>query len=153
MWRAMIWSAPEIPFSEKLLRAAGAQVEMVGCATLTCAPYAGPRWGVLHVDNENPDQLTQCLPLKFSWPAQYWRAVERLQLLQRPELVHTTRLHIVLPCLAMGTPVQMPARIRSWVQEPGRLTILEELGFEFGKPQVLDVSPIADRIRKLVQRI
>lgn len=133
------------PHSLELLKAVGANVVLTGCATLTLPPYTGRRSGVLHIDDGHPDQLTQYIPSNAPWTPQFWRAKERLLLLERAELVHTTRLHVALPCLASGTPVQMPADTLKRVHEPGRLSLLDTIGFEYGKPQVIDITIFRER--------
>lgn len=139
--------------SAHLLRQAGADVEFIGCATMTLPKYENVRAGVVHIDSGHPDQITQRIPKNAPWKPQGLRALERLLLLAQSELVITRRLHVALPCLAMGTPVQMPEDTLRHVPEPERLGILHELGFQFGKPQLLDLRPAAERFSQFVRKL
>jgi exopolysaccharide biosynthesis predicted pyruvyltransferase EpsI len=49
--------------------------------------------------------LTQKIEEKTPWNEQINLAHSRLGLIAKASLVHTTRLHILLPCIAMGIPV------------------------------------------------
>lgn len=62
----------------------------------------------------------------------------------------TSRLHVALPCLAMGTPVVLSAEDRRRVEQPARLSLLDDLGFRYGEPNVIDVGPIARRYRRFL---
>jgi hypothetical protein len=93
------------PFTQRRLEAAGLPAKMIGCATLTLPRYLGERRGVLHIDDGTPHCLTQDIPVDMSWPEQWQLARMRLHQIARAAVVHTGRLHIALPCLALGTPV------------------------------------------------
>lgn len=134
------------PHTLALLQGLGVPCEMVGCATLTLPRLTGPRAGVLRIDAA-PADGDQIIAADASWQDQRRMADARIALLARLELVVTTRLHIVLPCLALGTPVMVPAGAVAAIPEPARLGLLEALGFTFGAPQVLDVSAAAARYR------
>lgn len=62
---------------------------------------------ILFIDSihNNSNQLTQTLSPNTDWYKQLELAKKRIQLLQTASLVHTTRLHILIPCIAMGIPV------------------------------------------------
>lgn len=131
------------PFTANLLQKRGIDCQMIGCATLTLPRYEGPRKGVIRVDdiadNIGRGQYTQSIG-HISWVQQWHEAMDRLATIRTAELVYTGRLHIALPCLAFGTPVQIPSRARSNVQQSERLSILDAIGFQYDKPNVIDVS-------------
>lgn len=62
---------------------------------------------ILFIDSihNNSNQLTQTLSPNTDWHQQLELAKERIKLLQTASLVHTTRLHILIPCISMGIPV------------------------------------------------
>lgn len=129
----------------KLLNIAGIPSTLVGCATLTLPAYTGPRRGVYSIDTEycanNCIRLTQACPGNVKWAEQLAAATQRLELLRTAELVYTSRLHVVLPCLAYGTPVVMPAKDRVSVYNACRLTLLDDIGFSYSKP-VTDLESV-----------
>lgn len=128
------------PHTHALLQRNGVMSTLIGCATMTLPRYKGPRSGTVWVDSGHPDDITQHIHSNMTWKAQLQRAEERLLLLRYAELVHTNRLHVASPCLAFGTPVCMPVGTIKRVSEPNRLSILTEIGFEEGIPQVIDLS-------------
>jgi len=81
----------------------------------------------------------------MSWQRQWELALHRLETLRTAELVHTSRLHVALPCLAFGTPVVLRRKVRDSAFQPQRFSLLDELGFEFDRPCVLNVSAAAAR--------
>jgi len=86
----------------------------------------------------------------MTWEDQWKRCVERLDLLRRAEVVYTNRLHVILPCLAFGTPVLLPSGSLSPAFGKARLTILWELGFQLDREMVLDISFWAERYKKFL---
>lgn len=91
------WTAGE------LLRR-GLRAEFVGCSTLTLPRYDGPRSGEL----TGPD-VCPLIPRETPWTDQLELAADRLEALKTAAFVRTSRLHVALPCLAMGTPVELIA--------------------------------------------
>src|SRR5262249_1729020 len=88
----------------------GIQASVVGCASMTLHPYDGPRPGEYSVDcDRGGKRMSQAIDRLMPWEDQWKLAIERLELLRTAALVHTNRLHIILPCLAMGTPVMLHA--------------------------------------------
>jgi hypothetical protein len=89
---------------------------MVGCATLTLPRHEGPRdGGVVVVDQpsamgEPGSTAYTHHVVNVSWSRQLQLAEKMLDVYQRAELVHTSRLHVLLPCLAFGTPVVLHGR-------------------------------------------
>jgi hypothetical protein len=129
------------PHTEATLRAEGIEARLLGCATLTLAPYSGPRSGVYSVDVDGPGKrITQKIARNMTYDAQWDGAIERLTLLREAEEVHTTRLHVALPCLAMGTPVMLHAPVRGRTLEPERFSILEAFGLPFDELVTMDTS-------------
>jgi hypothetical protein len=112
---------------------------MVGCATLTLPRYEGLRSGELHVDDNTPGCLTHHISKQIS-PIEEWAlCMSRLSMYARASLVHTTRIHVALPCLAMGTAVCYTG------PEDHRTSIMKEIGLPHGKPAIVDVTPFANR--------
>jgi len=87
----------------------------------------------------------------MSWPEQWAAAVERLDQLRKAEIVYTNRLHVVLPCLAFGTPVVFPLDEFDHVENKQRLSLLGELGFVFDQPVTLDLSQWAGAYRLFLE--
>lgn len=130
------------PFTHEVFQRAGIPSVMLGCATLTFANHTGPRDGALSVDfpGGTGTQLTHGLRREVPFTAQWQLGLTAIARYQRAAEVHTSRLHVALPCLAMGTPVALhPARFQR-----ERYSLFEHLGLEFGKLQQLDVSPMRD---------
>lgn len=131
------------PFTHEILQHAGIPSVMLGCATLTLSRYAGPRDGVLSVDLPGGPGMQLSHGVKHGAPfaAQWQLGLKALDRYRHAAEVHTTRLHVALPCLALGTPVAFhPAKFQR-----ERYSLLELLGLEFGKLQQLDVSPLRNR--------
>jgi hypothetical protein len=80
-------------------------VKFCGCASLTFSRYDGRRNGIVHIDDESPKCLTNAIHKNMSWKDQWNEARLMLHRMKTAKEVHTCRLHVVLPCLAMGTPV------------------------------------------------
>ena len=105
---------------------------LVGCATLTLPPYSGVRGGEYSIDCDRGGKLlTQWIDRAVPWHDQWKMAIDRLDLLGQAALVHTTRLHVALPCLAMGTPVTMHESDTQNIFQPQRLKLLEALNFRY----------------------
>lgn len=98
------------------LRSVGIDAEFLGCISYTLATYSGPRdGGVVVVDAKVP--WTRRLGRTLTLPQENPRlaamsaaerlaaASERIEQLARAKHVHTIRLHTLLPCRALGTPV------------------------------------------------
>lgn len=95
-----------------------------GCLTLTFPEYKGKRDGIVYVDdvprewkiedalylshtNEEGDSLSPSKRMKI--------AQERLDVYKKARLVITNRLHVALPCVAVGTPVLINDKV--WAKE------------------------------------
>ena len=49
--------------------------------------------------------LSHVIPRNMSWQEQWAGAMKCLDLYRKARAVYTSRLHVILPCLAFGTPV------------------------------------------------
>ena len=78
-------------------------------------------------------------------------AAHRLDQLRKAELVYTRRLHVVLPCLAFGTPVVFPSNEFRDLFDKSRLGLLHDIGFLYGEAVEMDVTPLADRFVRFVE--
>jgi hypothetical protein len=133
------------PHTAELLYRAGVSCETVGCATMTLPRHAGPRSGCLAVDEtlgvpNGANAVTCLIPADMPWRQQWDAALSLLDRLRHAAVVHTTRLHAAVPCLAMGTPVIVRRDALDRVGGPERLSLLDRLGLEWGRPCVLDLS-------------
>jgi hypothetical protein len=121
--------------------------EVISCATLTLPRYRGPRRGRYSVDIEpipGTQYETNVIP-DLCWSDEWELALHRLDQLRKAEVVYTKRIHVLLPCLAFGTPVVFPSEEFRDLFDKTRLTILHDLGFVHDEPIEMDVSPIAER--------
>ena len=132
----------------------GIRTILLGCATSTFDPYLGPRNGIYAIDASYPTatHLTHCIG-DLSWNEQRELALTMLGVYQTAELVVTSRLHAALPCLAFGTPVMVkdPIGLRN-VQSLHRFSILDAMGLEYEKPQILDISIWRERFLSFLVR-
>jgi hypothetical protein len=142
-----------------LARTAGRspRVDFVGCATLTLDPYKSPRRGSYAVDLPTADRratpLTHRVPRGMTWPEQWTRAGEVLAAYRTAERVYASRLHVVLPCLAFGTPVLL-ARPRCWfglTSAQGRFSLFDALGLPYGTLVEQDVGCRRDRFVRFLE--
>jgi len=129
------------------LTAAGIPTSLVGCATRTLPRYDGPRRGVYSVDCAGPGQaLTHAISRDLDVRGGWALALGLLERYRTAEAVHTTRLHVALPCLAFGTPVWIADPKRgAW--HPHRFSLLDELGIRYETLLTADVAPLAGRYR------
>ncbi len=135
------------PHTQGFLQANGIASELIGCATLTLPRYSGPRHGRLSVDVEQVagTEFESSIIADMSWPDQWELALHRLDQLRKAELVYTRRLHVILPCLAFGTPVMFPLNEYRDLSDRSRLDLLHWLGFSYDEPVEMDVTPVAGR--------
>lgn len=130
------------PFTHKIMQDEGIESKMIGCASLTFQPYMGPREGVYTVDYEpGPGiALSHWRESPSPFIEQWTIAMEMLMLYQRAEAVYTSRLHVVLPCLAFGTPVAFfPTEFQT-----ERYSLLSHLGVEPGHLIQRDISALRE---------
>jgi len=138
--------------TQQRLQTAGLPAIMIGCATLTLPRYDGPRSGAISVDLDGPgERLTHRISRRDSVEKQWQLALDRLDRYRRAAAVHTSRLHVALPCLAMGTPVWL-ARPDKHVWQACRFDLLEEMGVPYERLTTVDVAPWARRFTDFLQR-
>lgn len=130
------------PYTAGLLGAFAVRCVMIGCATLTFDRYRGARKGRYCIDaGGGPADMPLSNTIDdISWPEQWNLARELLGRIRTAELVTTSRLHVVLPCLAFGTPVMFPSKRLGSLFEKQRLSLLFDLGFVFDTPVEMDVT-------------
>lgn len=86
----------------------GFQSVVTGCITINFPlSTSKKRNNILYIDSSRHDknQYTQSIDVSTSWLDQLDMATKRLNLLSDAALVYTRRLHILIPCIAMGVPV------------------------------------------------
>jgi hypothetical protein len=135
------------PFTFDLLKSCGIPAALIGCATLTFPRYTGRRTGRYSID-VSPRPGTEFLPNaigNLDWADQWQLATYRLDQLRKAEVVYSSRLHIILPCLAFGTPVAFPAKELNPIFDKHRLGLLSALGFTFDEVITLDVTTWAEK--------
>lgn len=139
------------PGTHSFLKRNGIPSEMIGCVTSTLPRYDGPREGDMNVDwGPREEKYTQRIFLETAWEEQWQMGLDRLKQLQSAKSVTTSRLHVALPCLAMGTPVKIPYECMGRIGEPERLTILTDMGFEYDKFNEIDMTPFAERFKSFL---
>jgi hypothetical protein len=132
------------------LTAAGIPTSLTGCATLTLPRYDGPRKGVYSVDCPGPGQaLTHTISRELGVASQWAQALDLLERYRTAEAVHTSRLHVALPCLAFGTPVWI-ADPRRGAWHPHRFSLLDELGVPYETLTTADIAPMARRFESFL---
>lgn len=133
------------PATATSLAKLGTSASVIGCATLTLPRYDGPRSGILHFDDYSPGCLSNGCDSDVPWPRQWELAVARLDQLRRAALVYTHKLHVALPCLALGTPMVWQV---DGDEGDRRFSVLDAMGIppceEVGP---VDVSEWANRYR------
>lgn len=121
--------------------------ELIGCATLTLPKYTGPRHGEISVDTDGPgEKFTHFIAKSMNFDEEWALAVEMLDRYRRASLVHTTRIHVALPCAAFGTPV------RYLGPKDGRTSILDVVGIKHGEASTADTSEFRERYRDFLGR-
>ncbi len=119
------WSKPigaRDRHTQQLLEERGIAARTIGCVSLTLPPYIGPRFGIVAIDvppipcsalqacGGCTQDIQVASQLDSNLPAmrpltRMAKAIYRLALIQRASLVLTSRLHVLLPCVAFRTPV------------------------------------------------
>lgn len=115
----------------------GITARLTGCATLTLPRYTGPRpGGELRIDDGQPGAIQPYVAPETPWRGQWKQAVALLLRMRFASLVYTRRLHVVLPCLAMGTPVVWR---RGGDEADERFSLLDAMGVP--ESEKVTVSP------------
>lgn len=126
--------------------------QMIGCATLTLPRYYGVRNGPgIAVDCSHDDAsvfTTHELRDDISWELQIAQARQQLEFYKVASAVYTSRLHVLLPCIAMGTPV-----VLTEIKCARRFGLVRSMGVEIGgEPRTYDPSMLADLFRAWTMR-
>lgn len=117
------------PATEYQLNFMGIETEMCGCASLTFDRYEGKRSGKYTIDSINqPGYTPLTQKCNLPWEESWNEALKRLELLKTAEIVLTNRLHVILPCLAFGTPVKFQPNETGELNQPDRFSILNHMG-------------------------
>ncbi|NJN06022.1 MAG: polysaccharide pyruvyl transferase family protein [Rhodobacteraceae bacterium] len=129
------------------LKKRGVNTELIGCATMTLPKYEGPRSGVISVDIDGPgERMTHSIGRKLSLEMEWKGCLEVIHKYGKAKEVHTSRLHVALPCIAMGTPVRYAGRME------GRTTILKEIGLKHNVMGLPDLSEWKSRYLEFLSR-
>jgi Polysaccharide pyruvyl transferase len=142
------------PYTQHLLKGIGVESEMIGCATLTFERYRGVRSGRYSIDiNPRPNTIALTNYIgRIPWKEQWELAEARLQQLRTAEIVYTNRLHVILPCLAFGSPVEFPLDALSGLFEKARISLLNAIDFPYDTPVEMDVSSFSERYCSFLER-
>lgn len=135
-------------YTEKLLKRKGVLVENIGCATMTLPRYDGERNGKeLRIESYTNSKMSQHVNDGTPWEKRWSGGLKRLDEIRQAGSVVTCRLHVIIPCLAFGTPVKFENPSFQHLQNAERFTILDEIGFKFGEWNEIDLTPFADRFK------
>jgi hypothetical protein len=113
--------------TRNFLRCIQIESEFGGCVTQTLEPYSGYREDTISIDAPS-DIASNCDVqytqnnydlLKMCYTDRLKLAAERIDVLAKAKHVHTNRIHVYLPCKALGTPVTF---YKQNLFEPHRLT-------------------------------
>lgn len=118
---------------------------LVGCYTLTLPKYNGERDGVYCVDF--PVIIKNSIVIRHKikempFLDEWALAIKLLNMYRTAKMVYTTRLHVVLPCLAFGTPVQYMKRGFGL----DRFSILDLIGIRENRCSIMEVNPFQNNI-------
>jgi len=130
------------PFTvEQVSKISGLKSLLTGCATSTIPLYTGERKGEVIYMHE--DKETGIIPFE----EQIEIARNLINELKTKELVTTNRLHIALPCIALGTPVIIKKR----EFQPERFSMFETSGLfpGFDKVVTYKVGGLRDYLENL----
>jgi len=117
----------------------GVYSKLIGCVTLTLPRYEGPRNGELYVDCEGPgESMSHSIPKDVKFDEEWDLCLNRLDRYRKATLVHTSRIHVAMPCVAMGTPVRYTGKI------DGRTSIIPAIGIAIGEPCLPDIRKWRD---------
>ena len=124
------------------------------CPTLTFPKYTGPRSGKIAVDVPAPHKsftsVSNYISAEMSWRDQWGLAQHRLEQLKKAEIVHTNRLHVVLPCLAFGTPVIFKKEHLGVTIKQDRFTLLEQIGFPYDEEFSLNTDVFVENFHSFL---
>lgn len=86
----------------------GLQSSVTGCITINFPLSNETKQNILYIDSIHDStnhNYTQFISDNLSWEDHLVLAKNRLRLVSTASLVYTTRLHVLIPCIAMGIPV------------------------------------------------
>ncbi len=92
---------------DQVRRIPGLRGFITGCSTNSIEPYDGERSGEIRLMHDDLQTRYVNLP----WDQQVKAAYELLDVLKKKSIVYTNRLHVALPCIALGTPVVLEKRL------------------------------------------
>ena len=116
---------------------------------MTFPKYSGPRKGIFSVDYSGPGVcLSHKIARSMNVVEQWELATTYLDYYRTAETVYTSRLHVAIPCLAMGTPVFVASPVRAPLRE--RFTLLDEIGVKYDQICSIDLSAWASRYREFL---
>lgn len=137
------------PYTHRKLLQKGIRNEMCGCVTTTLPRYYGEREGEYDValGKKHRDVWIRT---DSPWDEQMRVAEENLEFFRKAKSITTDKLHVTIPCLALGTPVRIKYDSLEKVDCPERLTILLEMGFKFDVFNEIDMTPFAERFKQFL---
>ncbi len=97
--------------TSQYLNSIGVDAEFHGCITSTLEKYSGSRSGIFSIDtpfvNEAEQFLSHCMPnlASMSLGERVKVAERQIRFFAQAKKIHTSRLHVALPCRALGTEV------------------------------------------------
>jgi len=129
----------------------GLAMELIGCSTLLFEQFDGNRHGVYSVDVNGPGQQISHGIGHMLWQDQWSLANELLNKYKEAECVHTSRLHVILPCIAFNTPVIFhPTSDPHW---RSRFSILDAMGVDYWHPMCnVGVSDMKSRFINFTEK-
>jgi hypothetical protein len=135
------------PMTSDFLNGIGINSIFVGCSSLLFPKYDGRRSGETSVDFDGPGKkMTHHINLDCSWEDKWEIAKEMIEIYKKSEVVYTSRLHVALPCLALGTPV-----VVSKNTDTRRFSILDFIGIEYEKVQIIDISYLRNKYKSFLE--
>ena len=150
LWKTSTLIGARDPWTMDWMRSKGMNADLTGCATMAAFErHTGTRYGDYRIDVEGESGGITCnITEEMPWNAQHAVAGGLLHLLRTASSVVTSRLHIALPCVAFGTPVEL----QRTGGEPERYTIADEIGLVEGSfVSSIDLSPWKERFMKLLK--
>lgn len=115
------------PNSAVILNNMGIKAKFVGCGSLMFPKYNGKRSGEVCVDFDGPGtHYTHNIDPSMPWKDKWDLSLKMIDIYKTAKVVYTNRLHVALPCLALGTPVYVVSNT-----DTTRFSILETLGVNF----------------------
>ena len=135
------------PDTADFLNSIGINAEFVGCGSLLFPKYEGPRSGIISVDYDGPgEHITHACDTTDSWEWKWNKTKDLINKYKTAEAVYTDRLHVALPCIAMGTPVFIQDNI-----DTRRFSILDSLNVEYNKLNTYDSEQLKNTYKLFLE--